>query len=315
MTEAGQTSIAAARDSLAELFNGALGPIDRLPLLRAVLEQVGQPCAEALGAITDVPVRMTFEGIESTSVGDAFPSAAGGGAGAIGVLEATAWGQRVIVGVPQGVAFAVVEMMLGGDGSAPAYIADRPLTRIEQAVVGVLFSEVGKALASAFAPISNTEFVLETTSAEIDPEVFAATERVVAARFRLEAFERGGELLVAIPHAALSPLRKTLSQQPAKDTSRPDPRWTEQIQSQITRAHVSLYAILDERMGTLGELANLRVGEIMELAATPQSLVAVECNGDRLMWCHLGKQNDYYTLRVDAFVDREAELMEDILAA
>ena len=58
-------------------------------------------------------------------------------------------------------------------------------------------------------------------------------------------------------------------------------------------------------MGTLGELAHLSIGDIMELNATPQSRVAVECNGDRLMWCHLGKQNAYYTLRVDAFVDRE----------
>jgi flagellar motor switch protein FliM len=40
----------------------------------------------------------------------------------------------------------------------------------------------------------------------------------------------------------------------------------------------------------------------------------VECNGERMLWCHLGKANGVYTLRVDGFVDREQEFMEDILA-
>jgi flagellar motor switch protein FliM len=33
------------------------------------------------------------------------------------------------------------------------------------------------------------------------------------------------------------------------------------------------------------------------------------------MWCHLGKSNGFYTLRVDELVSREQEFMEDILSA
>jgi hypothetical protein len=32
--------------------------------------------------------------------------------------------------------------------------------------------------------------------------------------------------------------------------------------------------------------------------------VRVECNGERIIWCDLGKSNGVYTLRVDAFVDQ-----------
>ena len=50
------------------------------------------------------------------------------------------------------VAFAVVEMMLGGDGSAPAFIADRPLTMIERAVVGVFFERSPKRWVAPLRP-------------------------------------------------------------------------------------------------------------------------------------------------------------------
>jgi flagellar motor switch protein FliM len=41
----------------------------------------------------------------------------------------------------------------------------------------------------------------------------------------------------------------------------------------------------------------------------------LECNGERLMWCHLGKAQGKYTLRVEGPIDREQEFMDDILAS
>jgi len=47
---------------------------------------------------------------------------------------------------------------------------------------------------------------------------------------------------------------------------------------------------------------NLAVGQVIELKATPQSRVRVECNGEPMAWCDLGKSNGTYTLRVDSFI-------------
>jgi flagellar motor switch protein FliM len=139
---------------------------------------------------------------------------------------------------------------------------------------------------------------------------------MVAAKYRLEVCEAAvGEILVAVPSAALSALQKPLSRVPPKDALRPDPGWTRQIEKEVNRASVTLVAVLDERPGTLGEITQFQVGEIIELKASPQSRVRVECNGDRLMWCDLGKSGGVYTLRVDAFVDREQEFIDEIRAA
>ena len=86
------------------------------------------------------------------------------------------------------------------------------------------------------------------------------------------------------------------------------------MQNGVTRAHVMLSAVLDERMGVLGEVAKFKVGQVVELNATAHGRVRLECNGERLMWCHLGKSQGKYTLRVDEPVDREQEFLDEILA-
>jgi len=86
------------------------------------------------------------------------------------------------------------------------------------------------------------------------------------------------------------------------------------MQNEVTRAHVMLNAILDERMGMLSEVARFKVGHVLELNATAHGRVRLECNGEQLMWCHLGKSQGKYTLRVDEPVDREQEFLNEILA-
>src|SRR5262249_32715413 len=145
---------------------------------------------------------------------------------------------------------------------------------------------------------------------DIDFDRIESDQAVVIARYRLEILGRSGEVQVAIPHAALGALRKVLSQAAPKAEAQPDPGWTQHIRKEVTRAQVTLTAILDERPGLLAEVLNLEVGQIVELQATAQSRVRVECNGERLMWCDFGKSGGAYTLRFDSFVDREQEFMD-----
>ena len=130
----------------------------------------------------------------------------------------------------------------------------------------------------------------------------------------MEAAGRGGEVLIAVTRATLNPIRQALARTPTKQGPAADPRWSQQMQSEVTRAHVMVSAILDERMGVLGEVAQFKVGQVVELNATAHGRVRLECNGERLMWCHLGKSQGKYTLRVDELVDREQEFLNEILS-
>ncbi len=306
------TRSASAREGLQWLAGGQSG-VERLPMLRQALERTGATCAEDFRSVSAMPLRLALQGIETAVPGEAL--AFDEGDHAVALLNAPGWGARLFVCADRLAVFAIVEMLLGGDGSEPIYAAERELSRLETDVAAVFFASVARALAASFAPIAASAFSIEATSNEVDFEIIGPHQAMVLARYRLDALERGGEVSIAIPQSALDALRKPLSQAAPKDPTRPDPGWAQQIEKELARTSVTMTAILEERAGLLAEVFALRVGKIIELKATPQSRVRVECNGERLMWCDLGKSNGVYTLRIDSFVDREQEFMDDILVA
>jgi flagellar motor switch protein FliM len=304
----------AALKSLQGLVGGGRNDIaERLPMLRVGLDAVGKACAEDLRTLTSVPMKLVLHGMDCATAGNLL--AGERGSSAVALLEASGWATRVVVSAPRATIFTLAEALLGGDGSQPVEAVERALSKIEVGVAGVFFAAIAKGLGAAFTPIAPSTFNLVATADQPDFERVARAEPMVAARYRLEALETAGDVLIAIPRAALEALHKPLSRVPPKDASRPDPGWTRQIEKEVSRASVTLIAVLDEREGTLGEVTQFHAGEVIELKANPQSRVRVECNGERLMWCDLGKSGGVYTLRVDAFVDREREFIEEIQAA
>ena len=301
------------RDSLAELFTGSSNFVERLPMLRVAFERAAAACTEDLASAAEQPPQVILQGIESGIAADLL--GAHDGKSAVGVLHAAKWNARLLVSADRGAVFAIVETMLGGDGSHQAQAPDRPLSRIEMLVVGTFFDRVAKALEAGFGNVADTSFAVEGTAEEVDYDIIGRRNNsIVVARFRLEGASRGGEILIAVTRAALNPLRQVLGRTPTKEAPKADARWSEQMENGVTRAHVMLTAVLDERMGMLGEVAGFAVGQVVELNATSHGRVRLECNGERLMWCHLGKSQGKYTLRVDEVVDREQEFMNEILS-
>jgi flagellar motor switch protein FliM len=292
---------------------GDQAAVERLPMLRQALDRVGAACSEDFRSVASTPLRFALQDIVTAAAGAALAFKKGDQA--VALLNAPVWRTRLVLCVDRPAVFALVELLLGGDGSEPAYAPERELTCLEVDVAALFIAGAARALGAAFAPIAATQFTIEATSSEVNFDVIDPQEAVVVARYRLDAFGRGGDVLLAVPQRALAALRKPLSQGPPKDPTRPDPGWARQIEKELARTSVRLTAILEERAGLLAEVFALRVGQVIELQATPQSRVRVECNGERLMWCDLGKSSGAYTLRIDSFVDREQEFMDDILVA
>ena len=313
MSAVGATS-ETGRDSLAELFTGASNFVERMPMLRVALERAAAACTEHLATASDLPLQVTLQGLESGTAGELLDKY--DGRSVVGVLHASRWSARLLVHADQEAVFTIVEAMLGGDGSQPAYRIERAFSRIEVRLVEAFFQRIAKALESGLAGIADTPVELESAGSEIDYDVIGRrNSAVVIARLRIDAGARGGEILVTIPRAALTPLRQVMGHVPPKEGPPADARWSEQIQNQVSRTHVTLSAILDERPGTLGEVAGFQVGKVVEFNATANSRVRLECNGERLVWCHLGKSQGKYTLRVEEFIDREQEFLDEILSS
>ena len=308
-----EASLAASGEVLRAIFSGATKGVDRLPALEAALERAATLCTDDLRNAAVPPPELTFLRVETGVVADILGSYEGRCLAA--ALKADGWNTRLLAIADRACVFAITEMMLGGDGSQPAHASDRAFTRIELGVMSAFLQRLAQSLDLAFAPIAKSTFVGEGISDRIDFDIFGRkTSQAVVARLSLQVWSQTGEILIVIPGAAIELMRQALGPIATEETKKADPRWSSQIQDKITRTSVALMAILDERLIPLEDIANMQVGQILQLGATAQTPVRVECNGEPLLWCQLGKSNGAYTLRVDRPIDRDEEFMNDILA-
>jgi flagellar motor switch protein FliM len=299
--------------NIQSLFGGASASIDRLPMFRTVFERAASACAQELRAFAVSPPQLTVASVESGAAAEVF--AQHDGAIAAGTLQAAGWNARLLISARRSAVFAIVEMMLGGDGSQPEYAGKRPFSKIETRIAVAFFERFAKALGASVASVAAAQFTLEAAANSIDFDAIGGRGTAVfGVKLNLEVLGRSGEIVIAVPQSAIAPLRQAFSRASSKDALRPDPRWAQQIEREITKASVTLRAVLDERPMRLGEIAHLRVGQVLELKATPRTRVNLECDGERLILCQFGKSNGVYTLRVDDFVDREQEFMNEILS-
>jgi flagellar motor switch protein FliM len=232
----------------------------------------------------------------------------------VGLFQVIGWDSRVLVGFDRDFVFSVVEMLLGGDGTEPPLEDERNFSSIEVQMSQFVMEQIGQSLQAAFAQVSPARFRFERAETRMD---FAGagrrTQPAFVARFILQALNRGGEMFVIIPQAALAPLRQALARFPTRETAPADPTWTRKINDEVRRTEVSIRAIAETRALTLGDIANFRVGQIVRLEATTQSRIKVESSEQPLFWAFVGQNDGRYTLCIDEAVDREREFVNEVL--
>jgi len=295
------------------LLDAAGLSLDRLPMLHVIFDRMTTFCADHLRHLAASPMYYSLSEIESGRIGDVLEMYE---ANAIaGIFHVPEWDSHVLVGFDRDFIFTMVEVLLGSDGSEPPVDEERGFSNIELRLAQAIFEQMGKALQASFALVVDTPFKFERLETRMDFAVIGRrNNQSVVAKFLLQALNRGGEMFVIIPQSVLNPMRQTLGRVLSGDASTRDPRWAKQIANEVKRTEVTLKAVLEERHLTLGEISDLKVGQVLELQATPRSRVKLEGNNQGLFWCHVGKAEGSYVLRVDEFIDQEQEFIDDVLS-
>ncbi len=71
----------------------------------------------------------------------------------------------------------------------------------------------------------------------------------------------------------------------------------------MNRAEVKLRLVMEEREITLGEAADLKVGQVLRLQASPKTRMKLESNKQPLFWCQLGQAEGGYVVKIEDPVD------------
>lgn len=294
------------------LLAGAARFADRLPMLRKLLDQAAQACADELSALAGSGVEVTLTEISGGPADQQFERREGACLAA--VLEARAWQGRVLLLADRPLVALGVELLLGSDASEEPFAIERPFTKIETRLARMLLEPLARSFDRTFAPAIPADFAFEDLSTAIRLDIFGRRSNPsVSAHYRIRLGRHSGELILAIPQSLLTPMRAVLSRAEPEEKPASDPHWTEKIQQEVTRTEIALVAILDEQPLTLADIAGFRVGQLLALEATPESLVRVECNGELLMKCQLGKSNGNFTLRVEEFSGEDQDFIDGIL--
>lgn len=292
-----------------KLLDAAGITVDRLPMLHVIFDRVATHCADGLRHLSASPSYFSVSNIESGRIGDILEFYESNAVAAM--FHAVEWDTRILVGFDRDFIFTMVEVLFGSDGTEPPIDDERNFSNIEMRVAQTLFDEAGKALQAAFSQVAPTTFKLERIETRMDFAIIGRRNNLsVVSKLLIQALGRGGEMFVIIPQSALSPMRQALAHVLSGDGAGVDPRWTKQMQGEVQRTRVDLRAILEERLITLGEVAEFKVGQVLELQATPRSQVRLECNGQALFACQLGQSSGSYTLRVEDVIDQQQEFID-----
>ena len=200
--------------------------------------------------------------------------------------------------------FLVVDNMFGSDGRFHTRVEGRDFTPTEQRIImgmiNVVFSEYQK----AWKPVYEVEF--EYVRSEMNTQfanIATPSEIVIAFTFTVELSGNSAEMHLCLPYSMIEPIRDVLYSTMHSEQAGDDHRWTGTLRRQLMTADVELVAGLGQTSLTLGEVARLKVGDIVPLELA--ELVNVKVDGIPLMNCRYGVNNGQYALKVEKFVALE----------
>jgi len=201
--------------------------------------------------------------------------------------------------------FLIVDNMFGSDGRFHTRVEGRDFTPTEQRIIigilNVVFAEYEK----AWKPVYEVEF--EYIRSEMNTQfanIATPSEIVVAFTFTIELSGNSAEMHLCLPYSMIEPIRDVLYSTMHSEQAGSDQRWTGMLRRQLLAAEVELTAPLGGTQIKLGEVAKLKVGDVVPFDL--EDLLSVKVDGVPLLECRYGINNGQYALKIENFVAPEA---------
>ncbi len=271
--------------------------VEKFPMLRLLFDNLAAQLSNATRRMASGTMTFSVANIHADKTGIVLDSLKSEAIAA--VFRAPEWDTHVAVALDRAFLFTLVEAVFGADGSEKPTLMDRAFSSVEMRLAQKIFEHAEQSLQTCFAPIKRTAFQFDRIEANLDfVEIGPRAQMSVVSRLDLEVFGQSGSMYFLIPVAALAPLRPSLARNPADEPPPEDPRWTKDLNGEVQQTEISLRAVLREPGFTLGDVAGIKPGQVLELQSTLQSEVWLEAGESPLFACQLGQADGHYTLRI-----------------
>ncbi len=169
-------------------------------------------------------------------------------------------------------AFSFVEIMLGCAVDTELFVMDRAMTAIEVNLVKGLMAGSCKDLQKAFQPLEKLETALlkvEVNHKKI--KMFTPETELLLARFSLSIGSKSGMLSLAIPYAALEPLKEKFQDDRQSNRPAADNSWAKKLLSELREMETEVVALSGEITLQLRDIIDLQVGDVIDLDYNPHA--------------------------------------------
>lgn len=286
--------------------------VERLHVLKGVLERLVTTLSERFRDYCNVPSSFFVNQMESGNSWDVLESYEDSIAG---IYYCRQWDSKIVIGLDRRFIFSLIDAAFGGDGSMPPFESDRPFTSLEARLARSVFSIVIPELEELLNPITPVNLDLEKLETKLDFQILGQTEiPVISVQILFQILDNGGRMFMIIPQSALYPIRKQLERQRALDGTSVDPEWQKKMQDGLASSSMLLKGVLEGPELTLDQITALEPGQILRLNADTKSLIALECQDERIFWCRLAQSKSQFALVIEQPIDKQKELVADLIS-
>jgi flagellar motor switch protein FliM len=187
-----------------------------------------------------------------------------------------------------------VSALFGADPDLPTVPIERDLSPTEMAVVNMVFHQIASAVNGTGARSLDIRFPIPPaiTGEELQKQLLrdGPAARLV---FEVSTPTGKGTIELFMPHRVLLSHRADGASDKATAA-----KWGAHFGEEIMRSTVRLDAAVPMAPMTLGELAALQPGQILEMPRTAQAETRLSAKGKTLFVCEFGKLDANYTVRV-----------------
>ncbi len=208
-------------------------------------------------------------------------------------------GGAVCLEISPMIIYPIIDRLLGGSNEQ-SFLPKRPLTQIELRLVRKIVDRAMESLREAWSSIVPLECTLQEM--ETNPQlaqIVPPNEVVVSVGFDLRLGEQAGTMNLCIPFNVIEPVIDKLSAQGwYKGTGRNEVM-RQRITKILRRAPVQAAAILAETRITVGDLADMNVGDVIVTDKAAMASVLLAVKGKRKFFAKLGQHKGRRALKID----------------
>lgn len=204
--------------------------------------------------------------------------------------------------------FLVVDNMFGGDGRFHTRVEGRDFSATEQRIIQGMLQVVFKEMGRAWEPVFklNFEYVRSEMNSQF-ANIATPSEIVVSTAFTIELGGSQADMHVCFPYSMVEPIRDLLYSTMQSDHLTQDRRWFKLLTRQLQTAEIDLICSLGKATLSLGDVANLRVGDIIPLEVP--ELIEATVDGVPVIELQYGIRSGRYAVKVERFIAaRDADI-------